>query len=676
MLFRMSRQNVRRSVRDYAIYFFTLIIGISVFYVFNSIGGQAAMLRVSDSSNEIVELLETLISGVSVFVAIVLALLIVYASRFIMKRRNKEFALYMMLGMGKRKISAILLIESLIVGAGSLVFGLLLGIAASQLMSALVVGLFKADMSEYRLSVSGEAMVLTIVCFVVMYFSVMLFNGASVTRMKLIDLMQSGKKSEQVKLRNPFVCVAIFVVSCILLSLAYYQVAFSYETLSRNRFILSILVGSVTTFLIFWSVSGLMLRIVMSFKKIYHKGLNAFTYRQISSKINTMVMSMTVICLMLFVTICALAASFSVRNVLNKNLTMYCPVDAQIMFFNPELGPDNGEIESLYTECGEDITENIKEYSKIHFYGDKTCTMDTTLGDARDRIKAEYPYMDTSLMEYVVKVSEYNKIRELYGQKPLELKDDEYIITCDFSEIKSIRDYALKSSASINVFGHSLKPGCDKTMDGFVLIGSQPMNIGIIVVPDHVVDEASVNMVIYSMNYDATSREEKSLAEDSFRNSYKKVIEYAKTKKTDNCISVNTAIDIDGAATGIGAILTFLGLYIGIVFLIASGAILALKELSESVDSIPRYEMLRKIGASEKEINRSLLRQTGIFFMIPLLLAAIHSFFGMKFAINVLKIFGTVGIGGSIAATLVILALIYGGYFTVTYINAKSIINV
>ncbi|MBQ9580515.1 MAG: FtsX-like permease family protein, partial [Lachnospiraceae bacterium] len=107
-------------------------------------------------------------SSVSVFVAIVLALLIVYASRFLMKRRNREFALYMMLGMGKRKISAILLMESLIVGAGSLLVGLLVGIGASQLMSALVASLFEADMSEYKLSISVDALILTIVCFAVM----------------------------------------------------------------------------------------------------------------------------------------------------------------------------------------------------------------------------------------------------------------------------------------------------------------------------------------------------------------------------------------------------------------------------------------------------------------------------------------------------------------------------
>ena len=188
-LSKLSFRNMQRSVKDYAIYFFTLVIGVAIFYVFNAIGGQAAMMQVSSSRNDIVELLNTTIFGVSILVAIILAFLIVYASRFLMKRRNKEFALYMLLGMSKGKISAMLLTETVFIGIGSLLVGLAVGIGLSQLMSALVVNLFEADMSAYRLSISGKALLMTIIFFAVMYLIVMLFNSASVSKMKLIDLI-------------------------------------------------------------------------------------------------------------------------------------------------------------------------------------------------------------------------------------------------------------------------------------------------------------------------------------------------------------------------------------------------------------------------------------------------------------------------------------------------------
>ena len=138
---------------------------------------------------------------------------------------------------------------------------------------------------------------------------------------------------------------------------------------------------------------------------------------------------------------------------------------------------------------------------------------------------------------------------------------------------------------------------------------------------------------------------------------------------------LDTRIDIANASIGMGAIATFLGLYIGLVFLVTSGAILALKELSESVDSIGRYEMLRKIGADERDISNSLFRQTGIFFLLPLILACVHSVFGMKYATYVLETFGTEKLAESITATSIIILMIYGGYFLITYFCSKGIIK-
>ena len=111
MLFKLSLKNISKSIKDYAIYFFTLVLGVAIFYVFNAIDSQTAMLDISSRTNEIIKLMTSILSGVSVFVSFILAFLIIYASRFLIKRRNKEFAIYQTLGMGKRKISLILFLE-------------------------------------------------------------------------------------------------------------------------------------------------------------------------------------------------------------------------------------------------------------------------------------------------------------------------------------------------------------------------------------------------------------------------------------------------------------------------------------------------------------------------------------------------------------------------------------
>lgn len=680
MLFKLSLNNIRKSLRDYAIYFFTLIIGVSVFYVFNAIGGQAAMLQVTENRNDIVELLTAMLSGVSVFVAGVLGLLIVYASRFLMKRRNKEFALYLMLGMGKKKISAILLLETVIIGIGSLGVGLLVGIGLSQLMSALVVNLFEADMSAYRFSISGGAVVKTILFFAVMYLVVMIFNSGAVTRLKLIDLMNAGKHSEPIKLKNPWLCVIIFMLAASALGYAYYQVGWRFNELNNKKIIIYIAMGAVSTFLIFWSVSGMLLRIVMSMRNVYFRGLNNFTFRQISSKVNTMVFSMTVICLMLFITICTLSAAFCIRNSMNDNLKKLCPVDFELQFaeyHSNEL--QYVDIVQKFSDYDYDLTEDFSEYVHFHDYCDKDFTFASFLADYLDRMREKLPYMDFDFAFPLVRISDYNKLMQLYGRDQLTLNDSEFILICDFKSAKEVMDDVLEKEYEINACGHTLSSRYDCCQDGFIDISSQHLNTGFFVVSDNVVYEKYAGKDYFIGNYNAETKNEKNIVEEKLTNIYKDFFKKYTSDKNDPNVSymfsMNTKMDISEATIGLGAIGTFLGLYIGLVFLIACGVILALKELSESVDSIGRYEMLRKIGAEESDISKSLFRQTGIFFLLPLILACVHSVFGMKFAAYFLEIFGTEKMAESIAVTSIIILLIYGGYFLITYYCSKGIIK-
>lgn len=680
MLFRLPLSNIKRSIRDYAIYFFTLVIGVSVFYVFNAIGGQAAMLQVDQSNNGIVELLKTVITSVSIFVAIVLALLIVYASNYLMKRRNREFAVYMVLGMSKGRISALILIETMIIGIGSLIVGLILGVCLSQLMSAVVAGLFEADMTKYKLSISGEALILTVFFFVLMYLVVMFFNTFAVTRMKLIDLIQSGRKAEKVSLKNPVLCTLFFIISVAVLIWDYYQVTAGYKSLTTAKFGFCTLVLCLATALFFWSFSGLLLRLVKGLKGVYFRGLNAFTFRQISSKINTMVLSMTVICLMLFLTICALSSSFALRNSMNRNLTELCPVDMQLSYTLPSNEGDGmtyADCRDLYREYGYDLESELPEHASFFTYEDEKLTMAAFLGDRVNDLRKQYPFLYFDSIETMIGVSDYNRLMKLYGRDGISLENDEYVLLCDYKEWKDMRDMSLKDGGDITAFGHTLHSKTKECQDGFVTISAQHINIGIFVVPDAVVAGARPRVSYFMGNYSVAAEEEKEAADKMQRDRYDSIQKDWRSKHPGYAFtcSINTRIDIYNSAIGISAVVAFLGLYIGVVFLIACGAILALKSLSESVDSITRYEMLRKIGAEEGDISSSLFRQTGIFFLIPLLLAALHSVFGLKFVEPILESMGTGMAWESIAVTSGILLAIYGGYFLVTYFNSRRIIR-
>ena len=302
MLFKISLKNISKSLKDYTVYFFTLILGVAIFYVFNAIDSQSVMLDVRENMMDIIKLMNDMLSGVSVFVSCILGFLIIYASRFLIKRRNKEFGIYLTLGMSKRKISVILFFETLLIGIVSLVVGLVIGTILSQFMSVIVANMFDADMTKFKFIFSMKACVKTLIYFAIMYVLVMIFNTFSISRCKLIDLLNAGKKTEKVTMKNPVVCTIVFVIGVGILSYAYWMVTRGVRTLNTfDKIGIPIALGCVATFLIFWSVSGFMIRIFTSIKSVYYKGVNSFVLRQFCSKINTTVFSTTVICIMLFI---------------------------------------------------------------------------------------------------------------------------------------------------------------------------------------------------------------------------------------------------------------------------------------------------------------------------------------------------------------------------------------
>ncbi|MCI8956650.1 MAG: ABC transporter permease [Eubacterium sp.] len=677
MLFKLSAKNITKSIKDYAIYFFTLVLGVGIFYVFNAIESQSVMLQVSESTAEIIELMTNMLSGVSVFVSFILGFLIIYASRFLIKRRNREFGIYLTLGMGKRKISLILFFETLIIGIASLAIGLAIGIGLSQIMSVLVANMFDADMTEFQFVFSNSACVKTLIYFGIMYLFVMVFNTVIIGKCKLIDLIHSGKKVEKIKMKNPVICILVFAISVAMIGYGYYIVTGGLTVMDDSREIYkAIALGAVGTFLLFWSLSGLILKIVISVKKVYYKELNSFTLRQVSSKINTAVIQLTLICLMLFVTICVLSSALSIKNSMSANLRDLAPMDIQLTKWidhdsqNKKILKDTEKtIFQTLEESGFDTKDNLKDTVNYTVYHDKKFNLKATLGDMSDELSKQFKFLQYDSKEDIVKLSDYNKIAKQYGHETFTLKDDEYMVVGDFESMVKIRNEVLKNGQNIELKGKTYKPKYRECKDGFIEMSGNPANSGLFIVPDHAVENLNAHMTGTIANYKASSKEGRYEVEKKLD----KVIENRWNKTS--LISSNSKIDIADATTGLGALVTFIGLYLGIIFLMASAAVLALKELSEATDNRERYMILKRLGADDKMVNRALFRQVGIFFMFPLLIAIVHSVVGLKFCAYILETFGKDGLIPSIIMTAVFLVVIYGGYFLITYFCSKNIIR-
>ena len=684
MLFKISLKNIRKSLKDYTVYFFTLILGVAIFYVFNAIDSQSVMLDVRANVMDIIKLMNDILSGVSVFVSCILGFLIIYASRFLIKRRNKEFGIYLTLGMSKRKISAILFFETLLIGIVSLVAGLVIGTILSQFMSVIVANMFDADMTKFKFIFSMKACVKTLIYFAIMYVLVMIFNTFSISRCKLIDLLNAGKKTEKVTMKNPVVCTIVFVIGVGILSYAYWMVTRGVKSINIiNKIGVPIALGCVATFLIFWSVSGFMIRIFTSIKSVYYKGVNSFVLRQFCSKINTTVFSTTVICIMLFITISVLSAALSMKDSLSKDLDSMCPVDVQLAKYSYDamseayatsqnmnekdremLEDSKLSIIETLNNSGFDAQKYFKDVVEYNIYNTGLKVKDT-LGDV---YTDDYHFIAEAIMP-VMTISDYNSVARLYGNSTYELNDDEYIIVADYKNMVMIRNQALKKGIILSVNGKEYKPRYNECKDGFVQIGVQNMNDGILVVPDNAVKPQQVRSMGLSADYRADTKEERYSIETQLDNLMKN-ISYKKS-----FIYWISRIDLAESSVGLGALVTFIALYLGIIFLISSAAILALRELSDSADNKERYGMLRKLGVDERMIDMALFKQIGIFFAFPLILALIHSVFGIKFINIILATMGMSSMAASIGLTLAFVAVIYGGYFLITYLCSRSIIR-
>lgn len=654
---------MKKSMSDYAVYFVTLIIGISVFYVFNAISDQTVVTKIFTNDYDILNLMKSTLSVASVIVSVVLAFLIVYASSFLMKRRKKEFGIYMLLGMGKKKIAGVLMAETVIIGILSLLAGMGVGIILSQGMSLLVAKLFEADMSQFTFDVSAEAVGKTVIYFLIMYALVLLLDIFVVGKSRLINLLNAEKKSEKNIAKNPWICLVVFVAAVVVLSHAYWMVTANAGKLTKQSQILfEIIKGIIATFLIFWSLSGLMIFLSKIRKKSYLRGINAFTTKEISSRVNTNVFAGSIICLLLFITICIFSTSFSINKSMNDNLRTLVPVDVNLMYYYDQGLPFDSEkefmAEKLQAEGIDiDLFKNSVEFTSYEYY-------------EWDE-KEEASYSDSTNVfantGKIIKLSDYNKAAEIYGLKKQTLAEDEYLVISNYdSTANSYNEHFLKKGHVIRLGGKEYHPRYKECQDGFLDMSSNPSEIGFTVMPDDIpVDEnLHPDRSYYIANYDTNKKSVEEM--DRLLNNEKMI---------EKGIYSSTRTEIYQRSIGLTALIVFLGLYLGIIFVLASFALLSLKELSQAADSREKYRILRRIGVDERMIHRSLFRQNLIFFSTPLLLAVIHSIFGIQVCIYIMEVFGKTGLLFSIVATSVVLLAIYAIYFTVTYRCSRKIIN-
>ncbi|MCR4690498.1 MAG: ABC transporter permease [Lachnospiraceae bacterium] len=674
-LFSLALKNIKKCRGDYSIYFFTLIVGVAIFYMFNAIGSQEVMQRIARSGNENVQRLRSLIGVVSVMVAFVLGLLIIYANNFLIKRRKKEFGIYMLLGMGKKKVSRILICETCLVGLISLGVGLIAGIFGSQFLSILVCRMFEVDVTGFMFVISGRAILMTIISFLVIFLVIMLFNTGTVAKNNLIDLIRAEKKNEKHILKNKTLSVVLFVISCAALATVLCLMGFFGNRLEMIPFFSCIAVGIVGTFLLFWSAAGFLQEALGRAGSFYRKDLNSFVVRQFTGNINTSASSLALITLILFVALTFFSTGFSIRTYLNKRLGNATPVDVTMF-------AEGADALDLMAQQNVEVDEMFDFYLNLPFYTSKYITIGGTLGEFKDKAAQTFRAARWDARENVMKLSDYNALERKYGRDELKLDDDQYAIVCDFDLLNPFNEEALKAGTKIDLGGRVLSPGYDKPIEEYIMMSGMTAYLGCLVVPDAVVEDADCGFIkegsVFAGDYREKGREISYALDEELSEKLRILSEpvIREDGRKSYPLTMTLKNEIKDNSVGTSVIVVFLVLYIGIVFVIACAAIIALKVLSDSIDSIRKYEILTRIGADGQMKRKALFAQVMMNFLIPLCIASVYTWSGLSYIKGLLRAFGMVKMGAGIVMTTVIMLIIYGGYFITTYEGCKRIVKV
>ena len=732
MLCKLAWGNVRRAGRDYLVYLLTLTLGVTVFYAFNTISMQVDIAGIDEEG--LAQVMGSILGDLTYFLAGVMAFLMVYANNFIMKRRKKEFGLYQVLGMGRGRVATIMALETVIVSVVAFVAGIVLGVGLSQLMTFFTASLFKTQIANFHFFFSVHAFNLTLACMLVMFVLTLLLNLRAVRRTKLIELMGAERRNESIKTRNPWIAIAIFAVGVVLVGVAYYRLLRDGFPLTAtdsklqeamNQFGITTAMVTVGTFALFWGLSGMLIKLLQSLRSVYWRGLNMFTVRQLSAKVNTVCFSMGVIAMILFLAITSVTCGMSIANVMNENLERYTPADMSqtYIYYTPETldyykeyvnpseadrmvladsavdlysawhgdpwhGDRKGKSADNNDETGKkvSIADVAGEHVQIDSYlsyplggSDPSVTPSEMCKTMGEKLPRAFGGSNADTMGlFVTPASQYNKLRQMMGEEPVSIGLDQYLLTCDMGgDLGDLYTKYMAGGHTLTLGGHELKPATDKSDKDTAAIANSVMssNPGTVVVADELLSQLNLQpyssslLVNYKQGMDATE------ADESIKYTVLDNL-LVDGKEPGSWGIFITRSEMYTQAAQMNGLISYLAIYIGFVLVVACAAILSIQQLSNVADGSRSYRVLAQIGCDDCQIRHSVMAQQAVFFLFPLAVGLAHSFVALKVIIELVSTFGNMSIGGTVGLTCAIFLAAYGGYFLVTYLMSTGMVRV
>ena len=627
MLGKLSFRNAKRQARDYIIYFITVIISVALMFSFNSIA-------VSNDIKELSTYMEDFskaITVISIIIILVMAWLINYCMRFMLEKRSKEFGTYQILGIEKKSISNMFTLENLIIGAIAFIIGIIVGTFLYQIFTSIIMNLFSR---AYRIEIIFDlkAVGMTAIYFFGIFGLVLLNCRRKIKKTKVYDLLYADKKNENNIIRNSKGNIIIFILSILLLvgALIITHKEFSNASNMGGRNILiAIIMLIVGIYLFYISLSSFIVKRYLNNKSRKYKKDNMFLYRNLTSKINTMSVSIGTIALMFTIIIIGGNVALLMNNMLSNEIEMGYPFEIMVSSADGDF--------SKYKEYIEANAE-VKDLYEYRIYNIKK----TGISKAFDGTKFEGAGVEET--DTVISLTDYNKLREILGYEKVSMQDDEIIINC-LKTVKAPLDNYIKENNNIKVVGNDVTIK-EIRGDNLAQVGFNGYYY-LIIVPDSLipkVEQEDSNLrnevgdsyyLDFPYNLVATTEE---MTDEKF---YDELCNFILTEEKQitgdlngeekeytmkiSLGNVQTKGERMSQAKSFYAIISFLAFYIALVFVMATATLLAIQQLSDSEKYKYRYELLKKLGMDESQMNRTIFKQLFFYFVTPIILPIIIS---------------------------------------------------
>ena len=649
---KLAYRNMRRSLRDYAIYFFTIALSVMIFYSFNSLKDQPVIVEVCRQAGIESNIIAVLLGFASFFVAFIVAALVLYSNNFIIRRRKRELGTYLLLGMNQGTVARMLFLETLGVGAIAYLLGIFTGVLFSGLMSILFATLLEVAFPARFFTFSLYSTILTGVFYALIFIGVGMMGSFSISRHSLASLLAANRTNEAYKARNRWVTLVLGVASLAVLGFGYW---IGYQAIASPNFnpmspvfILVAALMVVGSFGFFYVGIGCVFSLLGRIDWFRWKGLNTFTMQQIMKKVNSNTLVLTAANILLAMIITSVVFLVAFQSLIKQDQAGALPYAYAVLYLEP------GDLAGFDTVANANPQNPHLKKLAITRYLSEVSTSDLVLPHDADKNDAPIFAFNDSCS--AVGLSEYNAVRQAKGLDPVHLTEGAIAIQmgAQSQPFGQKIQKALEGGLSVNLAGSSYAVE-QVVSEPFVSVVSSSMCM--LVVPDGAVAGLPQDGATTTLMYEYANGQDP-IVEENLLNEINRVGRGYWTSKLEEAANLKM----------IQVFIMFPGLFVEIILLLACGSVLGLQQLIETVDSARHYQGLHNLGAEDQQIHRSIFQQVTFYFFVPVALALLHSLvaltafdrlLGGAIPINPLGLW--LALGG--------LFLVYAFYYVITWRN-------